>query len=135
MYTHQKQIYSVAAAALSSTGVKLTITAGIHALILRNVIAVVTTQPTTTPPVITPKRRPTAGSASGEVALATVTVPLATVAGKGIYKMGYNTRIEAGENLVLDVTTAAAAGAADLIAECDVAPEMPGNNADLTASA
>lgn len=135
MYTHQKTFHSVNAAAFSSTGIKLTVSPGLAYLIVRAAAVVVTTQMTVTPPVLSIKKRPTAGAAGGESVEATVTVPLARTAGQVVYKRGLNIRIDPGQNLVADVTTGATAGAGDIVIECDYASEIPAALSNMFASA
>ena len=135
MYGDQKEYASVNAASLASTGVKLTLSPGLVPIKVRAVAVIVTTQATVTPPVITLKRRPTAGSASGEVSGGTVTLPTARVAGDVVYKKGFDITVSPGENFVLDCTTAGTAGAADLVVEYERSWEVAGNNAKMFASA
>lgn len=134
-YDQGKQFFSANAQTLSA-GIKLTISPGLTPMKFRGLAVAVTTQNTVTPPVITPKRQPTAGAgAAGAVALATLTVPLALVAGKVVYKRGYDQVINPGENLVIEVTTASTAGAGDIIVEMEPVWEGLANNANATLSA
>jgi hypothetical protein len=134
MYDHGKEYLRVPAVTFS-LGIKATFTAGLVPMKLRSIAVVVTTQMTVTPPVLTPKFRPTAGSAAGEVNQATLTVPLARVPGEVVYKKNYDLTIAPGQNLVLEVTTAATAGAGDIVAEFEPNWENIANNTKAFASA
>lgn len=89
--------------------------------------------------VVTVKRRPTVGSTSGEVTIGTLTIPTAIAAGKMYYKNVTPVVVAQGEEVVFEVTTAAAgmgaagAGYSSLGVEHD--PEQPANNSDMVASA
>lgn len=135
MYTHQKTFHSVNAASFASTGIKLTVSPGLAYMIVRAAAVVVTTAMTVTAPVLSLKKRPTAGAAGGETTEATLTTPTARVAGDVVYKRGLNIKIEPGQNLTADVTTAATAGAADIVIEADYASEIPAALAKMFASA
>lgn len=90
------------------------------------------------------KKRPLVGSATGEVALATLIVPAASVAGDVIYKdvsanSASGNHFDPGQELAFDVTVAAAgggaAGAGIGLVECEEDPEFAGNQARMIASA
>lgn len=134
MYTDGKVAFQLASASVASTGVKGFI-APAFPMKLRSVIAIVTTATTTTPPVITIKHRPTAGSATAEATVDTITIPNATAVGKGLYVVDLNQLVKPGEHIAFDVTTAAAAGVVDIQAHLDPAWEEPQNNTNLTLSA
>lgn len=89
--------------------------------------------------VVTVKKRITVNSASGEVTLGTLTIPTAIAAGKMYYKNISPVKLDAGEQVVFEVTTAAAGGgAAGSGYACilaDQSPEQPLDNADMVASA
>lgn len=94
----------------------------------------------TTLAVVTYKRRPTFGSSSGEVTLGTITVPDATAVGKVLFKNIDEAELNAGEELVFEVTTAAvdgggATGGALYGVTQQEAPEDPRNVSDMIASA
>lgn len=135
MYAHQKVFHQISAAAFSSTGVKGFFSPGVVPMILRRVSVVISTQMTVTPPVLTIKHRPTAGSATGETTAATITTPVASVVGKVIYVENLNRKVSPGEHIAFDVTTAATAGAGDIVAEFEPQWERLANEADATASA
>lgn len=134
MYTDGKQHFQIATASFASTGVK-----GFFApsfpMKLRQVMVVITTQMTVTPPVLTIKHRPTAGSATAEATVDTITVPIASVAGKVIYVVDLNQAVKPGEHIAFDVTTAASAGVGDIVATFDPTWEEPQNNTNCTLSA
>lgn len=89
--------------------------------------------------VVTVKRRPTVGSSSGEVTIGTLSIPTGVAAGKMYYKNVTPVTVAQGEEIVFEVTTAAAgmgaagAGYSGFDAEHD--PEVPANNSDMVASA
>lgn len=73
--------------------------------------AVVFTSPTTTATVLTYAYNPTPGSTTGQVVLGTVTIPVGAAIGK-VYKRNIKpVSIPEGGELVINVTTASAAGA------------------------
>jgi hypothetical protein len=98
------------------------------------VYALIVTQPTTTPPVIVFKFRPTLGSPTGEIVIGTLTVPLATVAGIMLFKTVDNVKCTPGGEIVATITTAAAAGAAQLGLLLSPNWDSPGNNLKMVRS-
>lgn len=135
MYDHQKEYPAAVGASFASTGIKHTFSPGLTPAVLRRVGVVVSTQMTVTPPVLTIKHRPTAGSASGETTIDTITVPTALVAGKVVYVEDLNQKVMPGEQVVFDVTTAATAGVGDIVPEFDRQWDIPQNDADMSLSA
>ena len=81
------------------------------------------------------KRRPTYGSAVGEVVLATVIIPAATAAGKMVYKKFQGVDVEPGDQLVYEVSSAATSGAALYDQRSDNDPEAPAEQSDAIESA
>lgn len=81
------------------------------------------------------KRRPTYGSASGEVVLATVVVPGGTAAGKMLVKRFKGVDVEPGDEIVYEVISAATSGGALYDQRSDNDPEAPGEQADVIESA
>lgn len=96
---------------LASTGVKARYTGGLHNFVVRRFGLMLEQATTTTAAVVTLKKRPTPGSASGEVILQTLTLSATEAAGNVVYGADLSALILAGEQLVIDVTTAATAGA------------------------
>ena len=88
--------------------------------------------------VVTFKRRPTLNSASGEVSIGTIVIPNGTAAGKVLYKGVTPVVCAAGEQIVIEVTTAAAgmgaAGNGQGFFFADQDPETEANNADMQLS-
>lgn len=80
-------------------------------------------------------RRPTAGSAAGEVALDTLTIPAGTAAGSIIYKDIDPVELQAGDGLSFEVTAAATSGNGHYGFDADLLPEYVANESDMTASA
>jgi len=65
---------------------------------------------TTNAPVVTFKKRPTSGSATGETTIGTLTIPTGTAAGTVLYKDVSPVELEAGNSIELSVSTAALGG-------------------------
>jgi hypothetical protein len=93
----------------------------------------------TTAPVVEFNRRPTAGSAAGEVVVGTLTIPDGTAAGKVLYKNVTPVLISQGEGLAAEVITAATggtpAGVGFYFYVADADPETAANESDMIASA
>lgn len=95
----------------------------------------------TTAPVVEFNRRPTQGSATGEVLIDQITIPDGTAAGTIMYvDLSSPVAIAAGETVAFEhVTQAADAGTAAGDGYygflCIDDPEVPGNQSNLTASA
>lgn len=94
----------------------------------------------TTAPVVEFNRRPTIASATGEVALGTLTIPDGTAAGAVIYKDIDPVNFEVGDELSFElITQGADAGTATgdgyYGVLCIDDPEIPGNEDAMTASA
>lgn len=85
------------------------------------------------------KRRPTIGSTSGEVIIGSLTIPGGAAAGKVYYKQVSPVVCAAGEQIVIEVTTAAAgmgaAGNGQGFFDAEQDPETNANNPDMVASA
>ncbi len=94
---------------LGSTGVHTTSWMVTQACSVRRVLALVTTV-LDGAAVVEFKRRPTFGSASGEVLVASLTVPTLTAAGKTVYKDFKSVNLLPGEELIAEVTSAATSG-------------------------
>lgn len=88
--------------------------------------------------VLTFKRRPTIGSASGEVTIGTLNIPGGAAVGKCYYKRVTPVVCAVSEQIVVEVTTAAAGGGAAGngmgFVRADSDPETEANNADLILS-
>lgn len=97
--------------------------------------AMIVTSPTVTPAILALKRRPTPGSATGEVIIGTLTLPVAAVIGNVYYKRGLRTKCFPGDEIVIDMTQVATAGAATFGMVIIPAWELPGNNTKMIASA
>ncbi|HUR99061.1 MAG TPA: hypothetical protein VMZ26_13425 [Pyrinomonadaceae bacterium] len=85
------------------------------------------------------KQYPTVGSSASAVTLGSLTIPTAIAAGKVYYKDISPAILNAGDELVCEVTTAAAgggaAGAGFFAVECEFCPEYVSNQSDMVASA
>lgn len=79
--------------------------------------------------------RPTVGSATSEAAIATLTIPASTAAGKVIYKDLNQVVLAPGQSLSLQVTSASAAGAVLLGFLSSEDPEYKANISSMIASA
>lgn len=88
--------------------------------------------------VVAVKKRVTAGSASGESTVGTLTIPGGVAAGKIYYKKITPVKLDLGEQIVFEVTTAAAgggaAGAGYSLVDYDQCPEQPADNTDMVLS-
>lgn len=91
-------------------------------------------------PVVEINRRPTPGSATGEVQIATLTIPTGTAAGKVVSKRFAPVQLNVGDSLsfelvssALSATTAAGAGFYDVSLEVDF--EADANQSDRITSA
>jgi hypothetical protein len=136
-YSHDKyEVVVVKDAALSSTG---DVTGGkwapgFHPHIVRAVMAVITNA-IGDPCVIKVDKRPTAGSdtsrGDGDVAVLTISTTNGAL-GNVCYADGLDVEIKPGEEIVFEVTDAAAASdAAHLILLVEPRWEVPGNNTDM----
>lgn len=90
--------------------------------------------------VITVYRRPTLGSAVGQVAIGTLTIPDGSAVSKVIYKDLDGTVVYPGEEIAFNVSTAGtdsgvAAGAFVGSFEADYDPEYAANQSNMVASA
>lgn len=121
----------------ASTGVKGEMCVGSMRLFVRSVHVVTQTANATTAAVINFIRRPTAGSASGETTIATITVPTTATAGQVYYKDGLNVRLMPGESVVVSVGTAGGAGFTSFsgIINVERSTEVPGNISAMIPSA
>lgn len=85
------------------------------------------------------KRYPTFGSAAGAVTIGTLLIPAGTAAGKVIYDDVNPVNCYPGDQIVYEVTVAAAGGGAAGAAVYDVEliedPEVPANQSDMVQSA
>lgn len=94
----------------------------------------------TTAPVVEVNRRPTPGSATGEVLIDQITIPTGTAAGKVMSTRFAPVQLNVGDSLsfehvtqAADPGTAACAGFYDVVLESD--HEVDGNQSDLIVSA
>ena len=93
----------------------------------------------TTAPVVTFRRRPTPGSATGQIDLGTLTVPTGTAVGKVVYKDVSPVKLDVGDSILITVSTAATggtpAGGAYYGFELELSPDDPRNQPDMVQSA
>ena len=109
-------------------------TPGTHPYTLRRVTIIVTEATTSTTADVDIKRRPTAGSTSGEVTIDRVSVPVSSQ-GVGFFTPALDTEIAPGEELVVEVVNAASAGDGHVIYELEPRWEEPENESNLTLTA
>lgn len=107
---------------------------------IQRVMALVTTAVVSTGAVVVAmKRYPTYGSAASAETVGTISIPAGTAAGKVVYKDVTPVTAYPGDQLVFEVTTAAAgggaAGNAAYMFGAVLKPEMAANQADMIASA
>lgn len=145
MYAQKKggfqTIGTVTVADLTSAAVNHRfIASGIKLIVRRVAIVIQTATVSSGGIVITPRKRPTPGSASGQSSGSTITVPTATPAGTVIYKdLATPLTFQPGEELAFEVTTAAAGGSAAGAGWCfpeevEESPEQALNLTNHTAS-
>lgn len=89
--------------------------------------------------IVTFKQRPVIGSASGEVTLGTLSIPNGAAAGQVYYKDIDPVMCKEGQEIIAEVTTAAAgmgaAGNGQAIVVVQEDPEVAANNSNMVASA
>ena len=126
----------VTAADLSATGDKATWNPSGLPATLRRVALIVTTAVTTPAAVVSLDLRPTAGSNTGRVTggAGTLTIPAASPQGRVVYK-DLNTTLLPGQEVVVNVTTAAGAGVVDVRLNVVPGSDLPANNPRMMASA
>lgn len=109
----EKQIVNLneTAITLASTGVKARWTPGVQGGTIRRWFLQLEQATTTTAAVVVLKKRPTPGSASGEVVLQSLTLSATEAAGNTVYGNDLQATILPGEQVIIEVTTAATAGA------------------------
>lgn len=137
MYDHQKDerlLIASATAVTTATGIISRNFAVQQPFIVRAIAACIVVVPTVTAPVLNFKRRPTPGSATGEVSIGTLTLPLTSVIGQVYYKKGFSTKLFPGEECVCDVTTASTAGT--IVPSIHIEPswESQENNTEMVLS-
>lgn len=142
MYTDNRaalQTNVLTASGLTLTaGDKLFWTPGYASIVIRWMSLTVTTAiQAADQAVVAAEKRITAGSDTGRVTsgVPTVTVPGGTAAGKCYYKHNLAFQVNAGEEIVIKVTDATAAGAAHVNIGYELSPNLPSNNANMVASA
>lgn len=134
-YPHGKQIIDSGQLALDATADNLaSFIPGSFPWTLRRATIIVTVATTVSSAVVAIKRRPTAGSTTGEVTIDTITVPISSQ-GVGFFTPELDTEIAPGEELVAEVTSAATAGDGHIIYELEPAWEEPANSTNLTLTA
>lgn len=121
----------------ASTGVKGEMCVGSVPIIVRGVAITTQTANSTSNCVVDFRRRPTAGSSTGEVSIGTITVPSTAVAGRSYYRNGFNVRVNPGESVIATVTTAGGAGFTSMTASVvmELSPEVAENLSSMIASA
>jgi len=139
MYTHGSYEWMLGRAqVVTSTGDKLFWSPGLTPWVVRGWAAVITTAiQAADQAIVSLDRRPTAGSDTGRVndMVGSLTIPGGTVAGKAYYKDGFQAKIVPGEEAVVEVTDASAAGAATFILFLEPSWDEPANNANMVKSA
>ncbi len=94
---------------------------------------------TSTAPIVKAWRRPTLGSASAEVAIATLTIPDTTAIGKVLYKKFAPVAFKPGEGLCFEHTQVCVGGSiacsGHYAMECEDSPEEPANESNMVLSA
>jgi len=144
MYTEEQlsmslvQVGTGAVDDLSATGVHTYSYAVMEQCCVRRLMAYITTLVDSggTDAIITFKRRPTFGSAAGEVSLGTLTVPDATVVSDVVFKDISPVTLEPGDQLIFEVTTAAGTAGGSLYGvRADLDPEDARSQSQMITSA
>lgn len=126
----EKQIVNLneTALTLASTGVKARWTPGVQGGTIRRWGLQLEAATSVTAAVVVLKKRPTPGSATGEVVLQSLTLATAEAAGNTVYGNDLQAQILPGEQVIIEVTTAATGGATTFaFLEFDPDWEVPGN--------
>ena len=138
MYDRQFELEVVKAGSLASAADIGNFTPGYMPVYVR-AVAVVLTTTASCAGVVKVDKRPTVGSdtSRGDGDIASITIPNAAAAGTVYYQDQINIKLSPGEQAVVEVTDATGNGTqtADVIFVLDPAPEVPGNNTDLIATA
>ena len=113
---------------LAATGIKVRWTPGVQGATIRRWGLQLEAATSVTAAVVVLKKRPTPGSATGEVTLQTLTLAAAEAAGNTVYGADLQSAILPGEQVIVEVTTAATGGA-NTYAFMEIDPdwEVPGN--------
>lgn len=121
---------------LSATGVHTTSMAIMSKAKVRRVACLLSAAIVSTGAVVVAfKRRPLYGSASGEVTLASLSIPAGTAAGKLVFK-DLDSSVFPGDQIIAEVTTAATTSGDGLYGIfLDDAPEQPSESSDMVESA
>lgn len=120
---------------LSSTGSKATRACGYQPFVVRAVTIIYRTEPTATG-TLELRLRPTAGSASGETAVATLNAVAADAIGGVLYKDQLNVKVLPGQELNAQVTSAfAGVTSADIQLTIDPSWDVPGNRTAMRLTA
>ncbi len=136
--TLQLNVTTASGLALQTVADKLFINFGYTPVIIRAMTVTVTTAITGgDQAIVALERRITAGSDTGRVTagVPTVIVPGGTAAGKAVYKDNLNFLFSPGEEGVLRLTDAAAAGAGHVVLHYELAPYAITNSLNSLASA
>ena len=113
---------------LASTGVKARYTPGVQGCTIRRWGLQLEVATSATAAVVVLKKRPTPGSAAGEVVLSSLTLATAETAGNTVYSNDLDARILPGEQVIVEVTTAATGGTSTFaFLEMDPDWEVPAN--------
>jgi hypothetical protein len=136
-YDQQKdQVFFISAGALTSAATLATFYyVPFHPIVVQEFCARITTSPTVTAAVVRIKKRPTPGSDTGQVLGLTLTLPVAAVIGTVYWKKGGDLLVRPGEQLCVEVTSVATAGAADFGVSFSPSWDSPGNSTLMVASA
>jgi hypothetical protein len=98
------------------------------------IYALVTTAPTVTATILAFKYRPTLGSATGEIVIGTLTVPVATPINTLVYKVVDNTKCPSAGEIIASTTQGSTAGAGHVGVMLAPNWDAPGNNLKMLRS-
>lgn len=140
MYDHQKIDFTLAQAADIATAADPIATArlfpGYQPLLVRAVWAVITTLNSVAPSILTFKFRPTPGSATGEVTLGILTIPINAAVGNVYYEKVAVEPVKCtpGGEIVCQTDGGGTAGNATVGVSAEPAWETPANNTRMIAA-
>lgn len=135
-YDHYQLESKVATAVdIASAGSVGLFSVGYQPVIVRAVVAVITTTNTVAATVLTITHRPTAGSDTSETTVDTITIPINGAAGLAYYVNGLEELLLPGEDLQITTDGGGTAGNANLHVFYEPKWEQPVNIADMVLSA
>jgi len=137
-YNHQMdQIRCDAGAGLTLVGAAIKarfINAGLFPVVVTGAAVIIEVVPGDQA-IFTIRHRPTIASATGQTTIDTITLETTDAAGKVVYVTGLDKKVLPGEEVVFDLTDAAASGTVHCVLMTVPSWEQPGNITDMRVSA